>query len=356
MDRFQIVEVTEAFNHAGTKATEDISTVAERLGFKRLNVRMNTLKHTGLAKLQRQIGYYLDWKQCYDKITSGSVVLLQHPFHHKQLTRTKTLMQLKQKKDVRYISVVHDVEELRAFRYNDYYQAEFQTMLELADMLIVHNEVMEKWFVERGVPAGKLVSLEIFDYLRADKASEARTPVFENSVTIAGNLDTSKCGYIRQLGLIDGITFRLYGPNFDEDMRQYDNIKYGGSFPSNEIPEHLTEGFGLVWDGESIEGCKGLSGQYLRYNNPHKLSLYLSAGLPVIIWDSAAEAGFVKRNRVGICLRSLKELTDAFSIMRENDYKGICACVEQVRERLTRGYYAERAINEALNKLACGAR
>lgn len=50
----------------------------------------------------------------------------------------------------------------------------------------------------------------------------------------------------------------------------------------------------MVWDGESIDGGLGLSGQYLKYNNPHKLSVIFTSGLPVIIWNEAAEAGLVK--------------------------------------------------------------
>ena len=34
-----------------------------------------------------------------------------------------------------------------------------------------------------------------------------------------------------------------------------------------------------MWDGPSPDTCAGVYGAYLRYNNPHKTSLYLAAGL-----------------------------------------------------------------------------
>ena len=87
MDRFQIVETAGNFNHAGTKATKDIAIVAEQLGFKAVNVRMNSVRKTKIAKVWRQIGYFKDWNRSYREITEGSIVLMQHPFHYPQLTR-----------------------------------------------------------------------------------------------------------------------------------------------------------------------------------------------------------------------------------------------------------------------------
>ena len=342
MDKYQIVETTEQFNHAGTKATADISVVAEKMGFQKLYLKMRTTKSGYLAKAQRQVGYYIDWNNCYQAITEGSVVLLQHPFHYPQLTRDKLLYKLKKEKKVKFISVVHDVEELRAFRYNDYYKREFEVMLDIADVIIVHNQVMLDWFVGRGVPREKLVNLKLFDYL-----IDAPTPKkvdFERSINIAGNLDVTKCGYISQLGQLEGVKVNLYGPNFDEKMRQCKNVVYHGSFPVAEIPNQLNKGFGLVWDGDSIDGCKGLSGQYLRYNNPHKMSLYIASGLPIVIWKEAAQAKFVEENGIGICVRNLYELNNAMQQIAEDEYGIMSKKVKALGEKVAEGKFTQAAL------------
>ena len=342
MDKYQIVETTEQFNHAGTKATADISVVAEKMGFQKLYLKMRTTKSGYLAKAQRQVGYYIDWNNCYQAITEGSVVLLQHPFHYPQLTRDKLLYKLKKEKKVKFISVVHDVEELRAFRYNDYYKREFEVMLDIADVIIVHNQVMLDWFVGRGVPREKLVNLKLFDYL-----IDAPTPKkvdFERSINIAGNLDVTKCGYISQLGQLEGVKVNLYGPNFDEKMRQCKNVVYHGSFPVAEIPNQLNKGFGLVWDGDSIDGCKGLSGQYLRYNNPHKMSLYIASGLPIVIWKEAAQAKFVEENGIGICVRNLYELNNAMQQIEEDEYGIMSKKVKALGEKVVEGKFTQAAL------------
>lgn len=348
MRLFQIVEVTEQFNHAGTKAVADIATVAERLGFKRINVSMDTSRPGALGKIHRQWGYYRDWNAAYGEIPKGSVVLLQHPFHHKQLTREGTLRRLKQEKEVKFISVVHDVEELRAFRFDAYYAGEFDTMIGLADSLIVHNDKMAGWFAQRGMPENKLVNLRIFDYIQDIGGKNARPASFSKSITVAGNLDTVKCGYIRDLKELPDIKVNLYGPNFDEGMRPCGNIIYNGSFPADEIPSKLNEGFGLVWDGDSIDTCTGPLGRYLRYNNPHKLSLYLSSGIPVVIWKEAAAADFVRRNGVGICVDSVRDLESELPRLGDEEYRGYVDAVRRVGELLRKGYYAENAIKKAL--------
>lgn len=346
MKLYQIVETAGENNHAGSKATKDIAQIAERLGFQPLEVRMRTQTLSKAAKVQRQIGFYQDWNRVYRAITPDSVVLLQHPFHYPQLTRERILNRLAQKKRVRFIALVHDVEELRAFRYNAYYKKEFEDMLTLASAIIVHNKKMADFFIERGVPEEKLVVLGIFDYLQPETRKEL--PAYAKSITVAGNLDVKKCGYIAQLHELDGVQVQMYGPNFDERMKEYSNIRYGGSLPSDEIPHKLNAGFGLVWDGAGIDGCIGQSGQYLRYNNPHKLSLYLSSGLPVVIWSEAAEAGFVQEHRVGITVNSLRELSERMKHMTEEEYLSYARNVQQIASDLTSGKYAEQALKRAL--------
>ena len=115
----------------------------------------------------------------------------------------------------------------------------------------------------------------------------------------------------------------------------------------DEIPSKLTRGFGLVWDGDSLDGCRGQSGQYLRYNNPHKLSLYLSSGLPVVIWTGAAEAGFVREHGVGLCVDSLNDLEEIFRNMTKEEYDALCDNVQRLSGKLRKGEYAEAAIKAA---------
>lgn len=347
MKTYQIIEISEQNNHAGTKATADVAAVAAALGFETLPVKMDTTAPGAFSKIRRQIGFFRDWRRCFCAIAPGSVVLLQHPFHYPQLTREKTLFRLKNKKQVKFICVIHDIEALRKFRDSDYYHREYRTMLALADVIVAHNEVMKDFVAASGFPKERVLSLGVFDYLQKE-AAQKPLPAFSRSITVAGNLDTQKCAYIKELGSIPGVAVRLFGPNFDETMRAFDSVRYLGSFPADQIPAKLTEGFGLVWDGTSVRGCLGDSGQYLKYNNPHKLSLYLSSKMPVVIWSEAAEAAFVRENGVGVCVDSLFDLPAVFETLTEEAYNKMAKNAEALSKKLTKGDFTAEAIRKAL--------
>lgn len=344
MDKFQIAEISGCQAHAGTKATEDVITIAKRIGFEPLYVQMNDLKPRVLHKLNRQFRFYVDWEKAYKRATAGSIILLQHPFHYPQMTREKTLLKMRNKKNVHFISIVHDVEELRILGKEQYHKREFEFMMKIADVLIVHNNVMRDFFIAKGFDKEKIVVLGIFDYLRNE--SNSKLPVFEKSVTIAGNLDVKKSGYLANLPDVN-CKFYLYGPNFS--LGEADNVIYDGVLLPDQIPKVLTKGFGLIWDGDSIETCKGGFGDYLRYNNPHKLSLYLSSGLPVIIWKNAAEAKFVEENGVGYTVESLHDVQKLMEMISENKYKKMAERVREVSKRLIDGEYMQTALTNAMS-------
>ena len=286
----------------------------------------------------------MDWEKAYKRATAGSIILLQHPFHYPQMTREKTLLKMRNKKNVHFISIVHDVEELRILGKEQYHKREFEFMMKIADVLIVHNNVMRDFFIAKGFDKEKIVVLGIFDYLRNE--SNSKLPVFEKSVTIAGNLDVKKSGYLANLPDVN-CKFYLYGPNFS--LGEADNVIYDGVLLPDQIPKVLTKGFGLIWDGDSIETCKGGFGDYLRYNNPHKLSLYLSSGLPVIIWKNAAEAKFVEENGVGYTVESLHDVQKLMEMISENKYKKMAERVREVSKRLIDGEYMQTALTNAMS-------
>ena len=349
MKLYQIVETVEKNNDAGTKAVQDAVTIAENVGLKPVYIPMNNSEKTLISKVIRQLNYSAEWSAAYRIIEPNSIVMLQNPFRNRQFLREWALRKLKKQKNVKFVSLIHDVEELRQFMFSNYYKHEFEFMLEQSDVFIVHNEKMADFFRKRGIPEEKLIILEIFDYLQ--KVNNFRIPKFEKKIIVAGNLDVKKSGYIGKLSQVKNVEIQLYGPNFDDKMNACENIHYGGSLPPDKVSEKLTSGFGLVWDGTSIDGCKGDAGQYLRYNNPHKLSLYLSSGLPVIIWSGAAEADFVKKNGVGTVVDSLRELPDIMMKMTDVKYADMQKNAEKLAKKLTKGYFMETSLKKALKNL-----
>ena len=125
-----------------------------------------------------------------------------------------------------------------------------------------------------------------------------------------------------------------------------DNIFYKGKFKPEELLDYLEGSFGLVWDGISLDTCTGGFGEYLKYNNPHKVSLYLTAGIPVVVWEQSALAKFVKENNVGITINSLNELKDKIDNITDEEYQAMLENTKQISEKTKNGKFLMEAINK----------
>ena len=138
----------------------------------------------------------------------------------------------------------------------------------------------------------------------------------------------------------------LFGPNFSPALISK-HIEYRGSLPPDELAkELLTQSFGLIWDGDSSKECSGVYGEYLKYNNPHKTSLYLSSGMPIIIWREAALAEFVDRNKLGIVVDNLSQIKPILDKMTREEYQEIKSNTIKIAHKLRSGFYIRKAITE----------
>ena len=109
--------------------------------------------------------------------------------------------------------------------------------------------------------------------------------------------------------------------------------------------------WGLVWDGDSIDTCSGLLGKYLRYNAPHKCSLYIAAHLPLIVWEESAMAPFVRENGIGICVKSIGEIKDRISKISDDEYTEMQRKLEILSKRLDSGEQMKSAIRKVSGEI-----
>ena len=239
---------------------------------------------------------------------------------------------------VKVYYIIHDLESLRLFKNDANYLVEEISRLNKADGLVSHNSIMTKWLRENGVKT-KISNLEIFDYLTENVAPKSNS--YEKTLCYAGNLQKSDF-LINKFYPID-----VYGPN---PKKKYPNtVSYKGVFTPEELPKHLKENFGLIWDGNRIDECNGVYGEYMKYNNPHKVSLYLSSGLPVIIWEKAALAEFVSKHQAGIVVESLAQLQDRLGSLTEEEYLNLRHNAQLVSEKLKKGYYIVKAVSNLID-------
>ena len=101
----------------------------------------------------------------------------------------------------------------------------------------------------------------------------------------------------------------------------------------------------MVWDGEGIDTCSGAMGNYLRINAPHKMSLYLAKGIPLIVWRESGVAPIVERYKLGVCVNSLDEIPRVLSTLSDNDLTEIHRSVEKWGECVRSGAMLEQVLD-----------
>ena len=204
---------------------------------------------------------------------------------------------------------------------------------------------MKEILVKRGLTNKNIIILELFDYLCEDKEHK-KVSYNVPTIVYAGNLKKEKSPFIYQIE-DNKIEFKLnlYGVGLEKDIST--KITYKGSFLPDELPNKLEGNLGLVWDGNFNENDEE-SGfkQYTKYNNPHKLSCYIAAGMPVIVWEKAAIANLVKKYNIGYTIKNIYDINK----INFTDYDEKKLNVENLRKNVIEGYYILRAIKCSIEK------
>ena len=332
--------------NAGNKARNDVEEIVKREGYQPLLLTVEDWYQMGTVKAQQHKAKAL--AQAFSQLKSGDQLLIQFPMLHHSFFTTRLVRKI-QRRGVKVYFIIHDLEALRyanldtvPLKHKIRVHLQESSLLKIADGVIAHNPIMKSVLVEKGIPEHKLVSLEIFDYL-IPNYQEKDGLSKDQPIIVAGNLAQEKAGYLYQLPARPA--YNLYGVGFDES-RALANETYFGSFLPDELPAALEGGFGLVWDGDSAETCSGVFGEYLRYNNSHKASLYLASGFPLVVWKQSALSHFVLEKGCGIAVESLHDLSQAIEQLDDKDYQDLLVTAKRIGQKIREGFYLTKALRQ----------
>lgn len=332
--------------NAGNKARNDVEEIVKREGYQALVLSVDNWYE--MSTLKAQLHKSKAFGQALAQLEQGDELLIQFPMLHHSFFTTHHVKKA-QKKGVKVHFIIHDLEALRyanldtvPLKHKIRVQIQESGLLGAADGIIAHNPIMKSVLVNKGVAEDKIVSLGIFDYL-IPNFQEKSGLTKDQPIIVAGNLAQEKAGYLYSLP--EEPAYNLYGVGFDES-RALANETYFGSFLPDELPAALEGGFGLVWDGDSAETCSGVFGEYLRYNNSHKASLYLAAGFPVVVWEESALAHFVIDKQCGLVVSSLSDLKENLDTLSEEQYKEMLENAKQIGSKLRQGQYLRTALSK----------
>ena len=320
----------QKYRHGGV-GYSDAEKIAEEMGFRPLQL-------TASGWFVRIRRFWQAWR-ISQRLVAGDTLFVVYPVYGRM---DQWLLKRVKQKGIRLIALVADIDGLKD-EDAKLLQQDIQ-LLSLFDAYVVHSEAMEQW-VLKYVKKAPVAQLEFFDFLAPVNTAERR---LSNQVVFAGNL--SKSGFLAQLRHpeLASLHFRLYGVGVEKNWLQPSQVDWEGQFAPAELPQRLQGSFGLVWDGDSAKGAEGALGRYMQYISHHKLSLYILAGMPVIVSAEAASAILVEKYGIGLIIDSLEELPaqlkklseESFSVMRKN--------MEPLARRISSGQNLRRALEQLL--------
>lgn len=327
-------------NSAATKAVLDCNSLFSQRGYKDYSVVLPENQ----TKLHYLLSIVSALTRFYFALDKGALVGIQYPMLNDVF---KCFIKAVKRKNVNIFCIIHDIESLRLGGSNNVAVTQEVKNLNYYDCLIVHNTTMLQWLRDKGITK-KMIPLMLFDYLSEEQAIKNKNDGLSNTICFAGNL--TKSSFIYHLNAINNWSFNVYGPNFESEKIKGSNVKWGGEFSPEQIVQELKGNFGLIWDGDCIGECDAVLGNYLRYNNPHKFSLYLAAGIPVIAPAESAIGQLIKRHKIGILVNSLHDLNNLE--VDEVEYRTLKQNCMAISKNVTSGYYFLNALKVVEKELS----
>lgn len=265
--------------------------------------------------------------------TNKDTIVIQYP-----MSNQFELLSLFPKK--RTIVIIHDLQGLRLLNQNKNKKELKQLKKYL--YIIAHNERMKKYLIENGISSESIYTIDMFDYLVSEKKEKDK--ILKEGIAFVGNLSETKTPFIHQINESKmNFNLYLYGVGITENINK--KIIYRGAFEPGNLPVIINQKLGLVWDGNYDESDENFSYKnYTRYNNPHKLSCYIAAGIPVIVWEKSAVSDFVKENNIGYLINNIYDINtlefDDYDVKKQN--------VEKIRQKVSNGYYTNKVFDKIL--------
>ena len=310
---------------ASSKAKLDVEKILKKNSFKNIGLPALSIENKLIGRIYTVLSNIL----AYFRMPKDKAVFIQYPvnFCEFQVKRAK-------QRNNKVIIQIHDINILRNTDFNS-----LQPLRE-ADTIIAHTESMKRWLIENDINSNVEV-LGIFDYLDNSKVDIPDSDKY--IIAFAGNLGKSK--FLNYITGNDFVSFRLFGIG-GEKIKLNNGVEYCGCYSPEELAKHVEAHFGLVWDGNTLDTCNGINGEYLKFISPHKLSMYISAGLPVIVWEKSAMADFVRKHNVGVIISSLNELYAALESLSKEQYERMKVATKELAEKVEDGVFLSNILKK----------
>ena len=323
--------------------SKNVALSARQLGFQELNI-------TGYPNISDQsLRRHHIREAVLGVIQPGDLVVVQFPMWTHLNFQSEFFDTIKGIEGVRMVALLHDVPtwmftkgEEEYDRANDFWL----NQLKKFDFLIVANAKGAHKLQEDGVHV-PMIPMQLWDYYYKGPRQEKE---FKKKLYYVGGRDIIDSTYRA------ATPFYIYDRHVEKKVLENGSITWLGRQPSDEIVSRLDGGFGVVMTENLIEKSNMNFVYYNQFNNPTKLSMYLAAGLPVIVSSKSYHASIVKEQGIGLVVDDLNEIDHIFSKMNAQDYYKMVDKVKAWQEAVSEGFFIKRALISMLRTLELGFR
>jgi hypothetical protein len=278
-------------------------------------------------------------------VQAGDTVVVQFPLWTMLNFQAEFFDFLKARGTV-LVALIHDVPTWQWWEGGEPYDPNkdfWLTQLKKFDALITANDKMSHRLQEDGITA-PMVAMQLWDY-HYDGFLKEKT--FKKQLYYAGGRKIESIDYKASTPL-------LITADAVKETQNLGSVQLIGTHDSRELMTMFDGGFGVVNYHNIHERSNFNWDYYGQFNNPTKLSMYLAAGLPVIVPSNSAHADWVKNRGVGLVLDDLNTIDGLLSNLTEADYEAMLEAVKPWQEAVSEGFFVRRALLELVNVLELG--
>ena len=325
---------------AGNKFSDDVIEIC-----KRQDIQPIVYGQKNSGGLAHRIIFFMKYIFDLLKIKKFSVIYILYPTMPKYF---KYLCYVKRIRKCKLVGIIMDLPFL--CRKVSVSTNDIGELLQM-DAIILQNNKQKLLLENIGIVGKSIEEIGILDFLGNPNINSPDSRSYGGRKTIlcyGGTLAYDSAGFLYKWAhssYINKIKVNVYGRCLEKKLEN-PHFEYKGVFPPEEIVDNLEGDFGLVWSGSEIDYCGGMKGSYYDYASPHKLSMYLMAGMPVIIPKSSALADIVVSKNIGITVTSLDEIEDKLNRISLKEYAAMVNAVNKEAKKISLGTNLERCIKE----------
>ncbi|WP_286081831.1 sugar transferase [Parablautia intestinalis] len=319
-------------NPMGTQiiAQQNVVKIARELGFIEMGLYHYPVECDTQGELRKRL----------DGITSavgdGDLVIVQLPSWNLTAYDKALLDVLRLHKDIKIAVFIHDVITMMFEGAPQERLLEIIEVYNMADLVIVPSEPMLNFLCQKGLTVEKVLIQSMWDLPFEE---ELKTPEFQRRIFFSGN--PKRFGFVSSWHY--DVPLHLY--TYEDYKVEGQNIHYGGWKNTTELLlEYSSGGFGLIWEQTA-------PASYYKYHQPHKLSTYLAAGIPVIVQKGLAREQAIIDYGLGFSVNSTQEAADIVKNITEDEYQTLVENIKNISFLIRGGFFTKKLLIDTVNYL-----